>query len=147
VTERVSVEQRALPGAVPAIRAAVSRFLDPWNLGAAGLADLLLAVTEACGNVVRHAYPDGTGDVRCEVDAHGQEIVVRVYDWGSDWDAPSPDPGTGLGMFLMERLADDVSRSKAGDGKVVELRFRTRQGRGRADGHAQGASVMPTQPT
>jgi anti-sigma regulatory factor (Ser/Thr protein kinase) len=124
VTARVSVEQCALPGAVPAIRAAVSRFLDRWDAGLTVCrADLLLAVSGACGNVVRHAYPTGTGDIRCEVDAHGQEIVIRVWDWGSDWDAPSPDPGMGLGMFLMARLADDVRRSSTSEGKVVELRF------------------------
>jgi anti-sigma regulatory factor (Ser/Thr protein kinase) len=141
MTARVSVEERALPGAVPAIRAAVSHFLDRRDGITVRRADLLLALTEACGNVIRHAYPDGTGDIRCEVEAHGQEIRIRVFDWGTNWDAPSPDPGMGLGMYLMDRLADDVRRSTTGEGKVVELCFRPRPG-GSADSYPQGASAV-----
>jgi anti-sigma regulatory factor (Ser/Thr protein kinase) len=102
----------------------VSRFLDRWDPGVSH-ADLLLAVTEACSNVVRHAYPDGVGDIRCEVEGVGPEITVRVYDWGSDWNAPPLDPGMGLGTVLMELLADDIRRGRTDDGKVVELRFRS----------------------
>jgi anti-sigma regulatory factor (Ser/Thr protein kinase) len=122
---RVSVKQSALPGAVPAIRAAVSRFLEPQGIEPTRLAEILLAVTEACGNVVRHAY--GTtppGHVRCVAEYADSRLVVRVYDWGSGtWDAPSQNPGAGFGTPLMERLADDVRRSVEGGVKMVELRF------------------------
>lgn len=121
---RVNVKQSALPGAVPAIRAAVSRFLEPRGIEPTRLADILLAVTEACGNVVRHAYAATPGYVRCEAEYAASQVIVRVYDWGSDtWDAPSQNPGAGFGVPLMEQLADDVRRSTEGGVKMVELRF------------------------
>jgi anti-sigma regulatory factor (Ser/Thr protein kinase) len=83
-----------------------------------------LAVTEACGNVVRHAYVTEPGYVRCEAEYVDSRLVVRVYDWGSrTWDAPSHNPGAGFGTPLMEQLADDVRRSVEGGVKMVELHF------------------------
>ena len=67
----LSVNQCALPGAVPLIRRAVSRFLDPYHLPTDELADIGLAVTEACANVVCHAYPDGTAVPRTSSDETG----------------------------------------------------------------------------
>jgi serine/threonine-protein kinase RsbW len=121
---RVSVKQSALPGAVPAIRAAVSRFLESQNVEPTRLADILLAVTEACGNVVRHAYEAAPGDVRCEAEFLASQVVVRVCDWGSGtWDAPSPDPGAGFGVPLMEQVADEVCRTVEDGVKTIELYF------------------------
>jgi anti-sigma regulatory factor (Ser/Thr protein kinase) len=121
---RVSVKQCALPGAVPAIRAAVSRFLEPRHLEPARVADILLAVTEACGNVVRHAYAARPGDVRCEAEYIDSRLVVRVCDWGGvRWDAPSPNPGAGLGVPLIEQLADQVCRTTTDGVKTLELQF------------------------
>ncbi len=61
------------------------------------LADLKLAVTEACGNVVRHAYP-GPGDegpVCVTIRADDGLIEIRVEDEGVGLaeDGGAPDDG------------------------------------------------------
>jgi serine/threonine-protein kinase RsbW len=120
----VSVKHRALPGAVPAIRAAVSRFLEPRSFDTSFRFDVLLAVTEACTNVVRHAYPTQQGDVQCDAEINGSQLILRVTDWGQTWATPSADPGMGLGVPLMEGLTQNVLRSASGGSKILELRFR-----------------------
>ncbi len=73
------------------------------------LADIRLAVTEACANVVVHAYPDGEQG-RMEVVASMEEerLTVLVRDWGRGI-RPRPDsPGLGLGLSLIAALAETV---------------------------------------
>jgi len=118
-----SVNQCALPGAVPSIRRAVSRFLDPYDLPASLVADIGLAVSEACGNVVRHAYPNGPGDVRCDARIADDEVVVVVSDWGCGVKAPSYRPGLGLGLGLMGMLSDSLIVDGGDGGTQVTLRF------------------------
>ena len=63
-------------------------------------------------------------EAACEAEYAASQVIVRVYDWGSDtWDAPSQNPGAGFGVPLTEQLADDVRRSTEGGVKMVELRF------------------------
>jgi serine/threonine-protein kinase RsbW len=120
-----SVNQRALPGAVPAIRAAVSRFLDAYDLPSSLIGDIRLALSEACANVVRHAYRGGApGDVRCEVAVVDDEVVIGVSDWGCGFDAPSYRPGLGLGVEVMTMVADSVLVSRDDGKTLVTLRFR-----------------------
>jgi anti-sigma regulatory factor (Ser/Thr protein kinase) len=73
------------------------------------LSDIRLAVTEACANVVVHAYPDGQGG-QMEVVASMEEetLTVLVRDWGRGI-RPRPDsPGLGLGLSLIAALAESV---------------------------------------
>ena len=119
-----SVNQRALPEAVPAIRASISDFLDGLGVPSTRSADIQLAVSEAAGNVVRHAYPNGTGNVRCGAAANNGTIVIRVSDWGDPFDRATPDPGMGLGIPIMHALADHVALRTMTGGKIVELTFR-----------------------
>ena len=46
------------------------------------LADLKLAITEACGNSVRHAYPEGPGEVSVSYVFDGDGIEMIVEDQG-----------------------------------------------------------------
>jgi serine/threonine-protein kinase RsbW len=73
------------------------------------LSDIRLAVTEACANVVVHAYPDdqeGLMEVVASLD--DDELTVLVRDWGRGI-RPRPDsPGLGLGLSLIAALAETV---------------------------------------
>src|SRR3954451_24428178 len=119
----LSVNQCALPGAVPSIRAAVSRFLDAYHLSPRTDADIALAVTEACSNVVRHAYPNGTGDVHCEANVAEREVVIVVSDHGCGLQTAPYQPELRLGMGLMGMLADSMTVRGDGDGTEITLRF------------------------
>ena len=124
VTHMASVKQRALPQAVPAIRASISDFLDGLGVASTRSADIQLAVSEAVGNVVRHAYPHERGQIRCDAVASEGTIVISVCDWGEPFDGSTRDPGMGLGMPIMHALADHVALLTTTDGKVIELTFR-----------------------
>ena len=120
---RLRLQRRALPGAVSAIRALVAGYVRRLGISDARSVDIQLAVTEACGNVVRHAYPGGYGDVLCECEATDDEIVIGVSDWGLGCDQPSRQPGLGLGMLVIQRLSDHATHSRADGITLVDMRF------------------------
>jgi anti-sigma regulatory factor (Ser/Thr protein kinase) len=123
VSAREQLHQRARPDSVPAARRMVARFLARLDVPTARSGDIQLAVTEACANVVRHAYPGGQGDVLCECEATADEILIRVSDWGIGSDQPSVQPGLGLGIPLIERLSDYATQTHSHGVTLVQMRF------------------------
>ena len=113
VPVRDQLRQRALPGSVSAARGDGGEVPCPFGVSTTRSGDIQLAVTEACANVVRHAYPGGHGDVLCECEATDDEIVIRVSDWGMGSDQPSAQQGLGLGIPLIERLSDHATQTRA----------------------------------
>jgi anti-sigma regulatory factor (Ser/Thr protein kinase) len=99
--------------------------LRAW-LGAAGkvdsamMRDLELACSEACTNVVRHAYgpADATFSLHAEVDRN--EIRVDVRDHGS-WRTPRGSEG-GWGLRLIDAMCDAVEIERETDGTWVRMR-------------------------
>ena len=79
------------------------------------LADLKLALTEACSNAVRHAYEGGDGSVELLYELHPDKLVVEVADDGDGFDAeptlPSLDEDElvegGLGIAIIRAVADE----------------------------------------
>lgn len=94
---------------VAIVRHAFGALADAFDIPEQSLADIRLAVTEACTNVVVHAYPNGTEgplEVRATVSRECLTVVVR--DEG-DGIGPRPDsPGLGLGLPLIASLADEL---------------------------------------
>src|SRR5215831_12507355 len=91
------------------VRHALGGFAEAFAVPESKLADIRLAVTEACANVVVHAYPNGEeGAMEVLASMEDGEMVVRVRDWGSGI-RPRPDsPGLGLGLSLIAALAETV---------------------------------------
>lgn len=76
------------------------------------LSDISLAVTEACTNVVVHAYPDAEGpmEIRASLSEDALELVVRDHGHGITPRADSP--GLGLGLPLIASLAESVELAR-----------------------------------
>jgi serine/threonine-protein kinase RsbW len=116
-------------------RLALSGVVRSLPVGPELLADLKLAVTEACGNAVRHAYGDeGEGSVgvafvvtadRLEmiVEDEGSGIGVPVEKLAAEAEQPPEPPDGGMGMAIIRAIVDelDVREGEAGRGTVVHM--------------------------
>ena len=93
------------------------------------LADLKLALTEACSNSVRHAYGDGDGQVAISFELREDRLIVEVVDDGSGFtlQEPNTDGGDlsegGLGIAIIRSIADEVEIDGGPDGRGSRLRF------------------------
>jgi serine/threonine-protein kinase RsbW len=88
------------------------------------LADLKLAVTEACGNAVRHAYDEDSGTVTVKLVPGGDRLELVVEDEGAGVDmAAVPNflaedrPEGGMGMAIMRAVVDELEIRNGADGK------------------------------
>ena len=95
------------------------------------LADLKLALTEACSNSVRHAYENGEGHVDISFELRDDRLIVEVADDGSGFE---PDQHTrngdedeltegGLGIAIIRSIADEVEIGGGAGGRGSRLRF------------------------
>jgi serine/threonine-protein kinase RsbW len=79
------------------------------------LADLKLALTEACSNSIRHAYEDGrAGVVDIRYELNGEKLAVEVADEGggfaNDADAaPGERDEGGLGIAIIRAVTDELA--------------------------------------
>jgi anti-sigma regulatory factor (Ser/Thr protein kinase) len=90
------------------------------------LADMKMAVTEACTNVVVHAYEDeGMLEVEMIAGEDGLTIVVRDYGSGVQPRPARTEPAAlGLGLPLIAALSDAFElRGSAGTGTEVRMTF------------------------
>ena len=82
--------------------------------------DIILAVDEACTNIIKHAYKSiPGGEIIIEIDYNSKKFTIKLKDHGSSFDpetVPLPDLQKylkqrrvgGLGLYLMKTLMDDV---------------------------------------
>jgi anti-sigma regulatory factor (Ser/Thr protein kinase) len=115
--ENVAVVRHALGGLGEALA------LHPQTLS-----DVKLAVTEACTNVVVHAYGDGEGPMEVAASVDGDALRVTVRDEGMGI-VPRPDsPGLGLGLPLIATLTESLELGKAPDDRTEDtMVFRLEQ--------------------
>ena len=118
----------ARPEGVGVVRQALAGMADALDFDASVLADMKMAVTEACTNVVVHAYEgeEGTLEVEMLADEATLTIVVRDQGSGIDRDAPRSDevPALGLGLPLIAALSDAFElKGSAGQGTEVRMTF------------------------
>jgi serine/threonine-protein kinase RsbW len=127
----------ARPENVAVVRHVLGALAEVLGLPRSVTDDLRLAVTEACTNVVRHAYADEDGNIDVVVRPKGEALEVIVADTGQGT-LPSLDTaGPGLGMSLIAALADSfqVERSPSTGSRLV-MRFLRHGGNGPAVGIA-----------
>jgi serine/threonine-protein kinase RsbW len=93
------------------------------------LADLKLAITEACSNSVRHAYADDGGVVEIVYELRPDRLVIEVADNGAGFEPHDPAElggeltEGGLGIAIIRAIADEFEIGRATGGRGSRLRF------------------------
>ena len=126
-TPNVTLRLSNRPENVLLVRQAINGLADALGLDPLDLNDINTAVTEACNNVVLHAYDGGEGPLEVDLCLGADDLEVSVRDSGRGI-APSAQPDGpvdgGIGLPVMHALASDVQlHDRDGSGTDVEMRF------------------------
>ena len=119
--ESLELELPAEPGSVAEARHAAARLARQHG---AEEADVKIAVSEAVGNAVLHAYRDGkTGTVRVRGALVRGKLVFVVADSGVGM-SPNPNsPGLHLGIPLIGKVAEDMRIDAGANGTSISFSF------------------------
>jgi serine/threonine-protein kinase RsbW len=145
----IVIELQSDPSAVTLVRGALSGLGELFGLDPELIDDLKTAVSEACNNVVLHAYPDGTGPLTLRVDARDEGLEVAVRDRGSGIRqvAAGSEDRMGLGLAVISALADRAEfQSEGGGGTAVRMVFGARQAPIRLPARPPGAAFDGAEP-
>jgi len=106
----------ARPDQLKTLRDAVRNCLEGCGAGEQCTRDVVMAVDEACQNIIRHAYRgDPNGTILLAIDQRGDDLIFSLHD-----DAPTVDPATvkprdledlrpgGLGTHLIAEVMDEA---------------------------------------
>jgi serine/threonine-protein kinase RsbW len=113
---------------LPMTRRAMAEYLDEAGLTENERADLVLALDEACANVIRHAFPNATGRFRLRAEVVPTWVDMEVEDDGVGFDAsaprraPDPYDTSGRGLRIIRELMTSVelvSPTESGGTRVV----------------------------
>ena len=108
------------------IRQALAGVAEAAGLERRRIADLKTVVTEACNNVVVHAYNGADGPMEVEAAIDERELEVTVTDRGVGFQPTASDAGAslGIGLPLVASLSDRFSiRGGSGGGTSLSASF------------------------
>ncbi|MDR7074888.1 anti-sigma B factor RsbW [Fictibacillus barbaricus] len=129
-SDYIEMNVPAKPEYVGVVRLTISGLANRMGFSFDEIEDIKIAVSEACTNVVNHAYKDvEKGQVRIACNIYEDCLEITVVDQGNSFDVESisenlgPVDGKsvdqlnegGLGLFLIDTLMDKVEiKSEAG---------------------------------
>ncbi len=118
------------------IREAVREAVESCGCSADCAADVVMAVDEACQNVIRHAYgEDPGGAIELEIERRGEDLVISLRDFAPEVDPEEVRPRDldeirpgGLGTHLIREMVDsaDFIRQESGEGNHLRMVKRIR---------------------
>ena len=134
VAPDVRLSMPARPEGVAVVRQALAGLADALAFDANVVADMKMAVSEACTNVVVHAYDDEAGVLEVDMTAGDEGLTIQVRDHGTGIkpraDRSRDVPALGLGLPLIAALSDAFElHGSTGQGTEVRMTFNyTRDG-------------------
>ena len=118
---------------VPFVRGLCRKALDHLNVGTSTVEEIVLALTEACANVVEHSGESNDYEVAVRID--DETCRLSVWDEGAGFEVPDlsqpvdPTADGGAGLVLMRALVDELAFERDPDGRhrvTLEKRLESR---------------------
>ncbi len=125
VPAELDLEMRADPKNLAQVRRVLRRWLTDRGGEAEDVAEVTIAVSEACANAIEHAYSPAPANFGLHAHAENGEIVVIVRDQGR-WRAPRGQ-NRGRGLSIIVAAMDDVQIERTPEGTEVVMRRRLRK--------------------
>ncbi|MGH2883279.1 MAG: ATP-binding protein, partial [Solirubrobacteraceae bacterium] len=122
----VRLELDSRPETLTLVRGVLAGVAELIGLDPELLDDLKTAVSEACNNVVMHAYDGETGPlvVRMYIEPEAIEVVVLDHGCGLPPLAPADETIRGVGLSVIRALAEQADfRSPPDGGTEVRMAF------------------------
>lgn len=121
----VHLELVSQPESVALVRAMLSGIAEGLDFSRELVDDLNTTVSEACNNVVKHAYADGEGPMIVHLDACEDCVEVSICDRGFGLhESAEPEDQVGIGLALIGALADRAQfLTRRGGGTEVRVAF------------------------
>jgi Anti-sigma regulatory factor (Ser/Thr protein kinase) len=110
---------------VMVVRQAVAGLGEAMGLSGSRIADLKTVVTEACNNVVLHAYDEEAGPLLVTAVPGDEQLEIQVADEGQGFRprASEGDASLGIGLPLIAALSDSFEISGGQQGSRTTIRF------------------------
>jgi serine/threonine-protein kinase RsbW len=131
----------ALPANVALVRQALAGLTEALGVEPARAADMKIALTEACTNVVVHAYGERSGPLEVTMLVEHQRLILGVRDRGSGLHPlPGRDEGAplGFGLALIASLSDELGLVGGKHGTELRMAFAL------AEGSAPPLAIQPS---
>jgi serine/threonine-protein kinase RsbW len=117
------------PENVMLVREALTGVAEAFALDGSDLIDIHTAVTEACNNVVQHAYGGDEGPLEVVVESALDLVTVVVRDWGVGvpvHGGGAHEDGPGIGLMAIQALTRRLDLRRPADGGTeVSMEFAT----------------------
>lgn len=106
------------------IRHTISTALEQTCLSNEDRGSIILAVDEACSNIIRHSYKnDHSKSINVHIQVSDEALKITIEDQGIEFDINSIEkrdisevkPG-GLGVYIIHNIMDTVDYSRTKDG-------------------------------
>jgi serine/threonine-protein kinase RsbW len=127
-TADVTLVVPAVPDSIAVIRQTVSGICEALGADSRTVGDIKLAATEACTNVVLHAYADREpGSIELDAYATEEELRLLVRDRGAGMTPAPMAEGLGLGLPLIAALTSTLTIVEPDEGGTeVSMTFALR---------------------
>jgi sigma-B regulation protein RsbU (phosphoserine phosphatase) len=113
------------------MRAAVRECVEGCGCDETQTADIVLAIDEACQNIIRHAYKqDPSGVIELKIHREGRDLVFSLLDFAPEIDPSQVKPRDlddirpgGLGTHFIRKVMDraDFVRPPRGTGNLLRM--------------------------
>jgi anti-sigma regulatory factor (Ser/Thr protein kinase) len=131
-SDPIHLQVRSHPQNLKQIRSLMTDIVSKTSLSQDDLGSLILAVDEACSNIIKHSYKnDHTQNIDLTIQVKTDSLVISIIDYGTKLDISSMRsrdindirPG-GLGIYIIKKVMDSLeyTHTKEGYNEVIMIK-------------------------